>query len=507
MQYKISNMSIQVKNLHEKLTQSIQTMLIDVTVNLPYYGNFNLFLNFHENNNMPTCGVNVTGKGMNFYYNSEFLNKMSQKEVNFITLHEDFHLLFNHPKRTISGQFNHKLSNIAQDMIINHIICEDIPDKYIEIPKDDDGRNMALFVPKEYTGSLIFEELYQWLRDKKEEHDKKKECKNECQSCGGSGKKQDQGQTGKGDQESQDKNNGDNGNQSQQNGDGEKDDQNQDGNGQGEGQQDCDDCNGTGKDQKNDSSGKPSYGPYGKDPKSDGGTIDTYSLDQMFDDLDNNEGQYLDSHMTDEVPEELRESMVKDAVERLKMRGLSSANIENTLNKLQKKRKDHLRYIKRCISNQMFGTKKTKTIQRPNRRQIFGVKGTRKIKSKVNVILDVSGSMHGLIEKVLNYIYKNEVEINLIQADTQVNAIENFKNTRKIESMKIIGYGGTVLQPSIEYTKQHFNQYPTLLLTDGYCDTLDLSGLKQPVLIITAGDKVPISKTNGKVKEIVVTDE
>jgi predicted metal-dependent peptidase len=100
LQYKISNMSIQVKNLHEKLTQSIQTMLIDVTVNLPYYGNFNLFLNFHENNNMPTCGVNVTGKGMNFYYNSEFLNKMSQKEVNFITLHEDFHLLFNHPKRT-----------------------------------------------------------------------------------------------------------------------------------------------------------------------------------------------------------------------------------------------------------------------------------------------------------------------------------------------------------------------------------------------------------------------
>jgi predicted metal-dependent peptidase len=69
-------------------------------------------------------------------------------------------------------------------------------------------------------------------------------------------------------------------------------------------------------------------------------------------------------------------------------------------------------------------------------------KGARKIKSKVNVILDVSGSMHGLIEKVLNYIYKNEVEINLIQADTQVNAIENFKNTRKIESMKIIGYGG-----------------------------------------------------------------
>jgi hypothetical protein len=45
--------------------------------------------------------------------------------------------------------------------------------------------------------------------------------------------------------------------------------------------------------------GQPQYGPFGKDPKdkdSKGNSIDTYSLDQIFDDMDNNQGQYMDVH-------------------------------------------------------------------------------------------------------------------------------------------------------------------------------------------------------------------
>ena len=87
-----------VKNIHEKLLNSIQTMLIDTKVSLPFYGEFNLHINFHETNSVPTCGVNVSSKGMNFFYSPNFLEDISQKEVNFITLHEDFHLLFNHPQ-------------------------------------------------------------------------------------------------------------------------------------------------------------------------------------------------------------------------------------------------------------------------------------------------------------------------------------------------------------------------------------------------------------------------
>ena len=446
--------------------ESIQQMLIDTKVNLPYYGNFNLFVNFAERKDIDTCAVNMTAKGMNFYYNSEFLNRLSQKEVNFITLHEDFHLLWNHPKRTITGQYDHKLANIAQDMIINHIIWEDIPHRYVEIPKDADGKNMALFVPKEYTGKLIFEEIYEWLRDEKEKRDKQKK-QDQCQSCKGTGQKQDQSNDGQ------------------------------------DGDNPCDDCNGSGQ-QDGGQGGSQQYGPYGKDPRNQGGTLDTWSLDQILDNLDKNQGQYLDQHLGDEVPEEMRESLVKDAMDRLSARGLSAGNIEQTLSKLRKQRKDYLKYIKRTVSNVMFGTTKTRTITRPNRRNIFGVKGNKKIKNKINCILDTSGSMGGTFERVLSYIYQNDIEVNLIEADTEVKWVENIKSKKKLESVKIAGLGGTMLMPAVKYVEDNFNQFNTLIITDGYCDSLDLSRLQGNVLLITIGVEVPISKSNGKFKQIKV---
>ena len=280
-----------VKNIHEKLLNTIQTMLIDTQVNLPYYGEFNLHINFHEQDSIGTCAINVTSKGMNFFYSPKFLEDMSQKEVNFIALHEDFHLLFNHPRRTITGQYDHKLSNIAQDMIINHIIWEDISHAFVEIPKNKDGKNMALFVPKEYTGKLIFEELYEWLKEKKDEFQKKQKegkCKNsQCQSCSGTGKKQDgnqkgdqsgqgqQGQNGQGQKDGQGQQDGQGDGQGQQQGQGQGQGQGQN-QGQGGGQpggqngnggggnqdESCPDCGGTGNEGGKDASGKPSYGPY-----------------------------------------------------------------------------------------------------------------------------------------------------------------------------------------------------------------------------------------------------
>jgi len=491
---------MQIKNIHEKLMESIQQMLIDTKVNLPYYGNFNLFITFHERKDIDTCGVNMTAKGMQFYYSSEFLDRMSQKETNFITLHEDFHLLWNHPKRTITGQYDHKLSNIAQDMIINHIIWEDIPNNYVEIPKDPNGRNMALFVPKEYPGKLIFEELYEWLRDEKEKHDKKKQ-QNQCSTCNGTGQKQDSqkgNQPGEGQGQGEKQDGQGQGEKQDGQGQGGK----QDGHNHGESGEPCPDCQGSG--QKGGGKGQPKYGPYGKDPKNEKGNIDTYSMDQIFDDLDNNQGQYMDVHMTDEVPEEMRESMVKDAMERLQARGLQAGNVEQTLNKLRKQRKDYLKHIKRSVSNMIFGTKKQKTITKPNRRQLSGLKGNRKIKTKINCILDTSGSMGGTFERVLSYIYRNDIEVNLIEADTEVKWVQAVKSKRKLESIPIRGLGGTCLQPAINYVADNFNEFNTLVLTDGYCDSLDLSKIKGNVLLISIGTEVPITRTNGKVKQIKV---
>jgi predicted metal-dependent peptidase len=500
-----------IKNIHEKLLNGIQTMLIDTKINLPYYGEFNLHVSFHEQDSIGTCAVNVTSKGMNFFYSPKFLENMSQKEVNFITLHEDFHLLFNHPRRTITGQYDHKLSNIAQDMIINHVIWEDIPHAFVEIPKSPDGKNMALFVPKEYTGKLIFEELYEWLKDEKEKWQKEQKKNSECKSCNGTGKKQDgqgqQPQKGEGNQPGEGKGEKQDGEgEGQQPGDGQGQPQNQPGDGQGKGES-CPDCQGTGNEGGKDSSGKPSYGPYGKNPSKDGESLDTWSKEQIFQDMENGNGEYLDKHIGDDVPEELRDAMVKDVMERLAARGLSAGNVEQTLNKLRKKRKDYLREIKRAVSTMIFGTVKERTIVKPNRKGISGLKGARKVKTKINCILDTSGSMGGTFERVLSYIYRNDIEINLIEADTEVKWIENIKNKRKLETMVIKGLGGTILQPAIDLVADQFNEYNTVVLTDGYCDSLDLSKIKGRVLMISIGVKVPISRTNNKVKQIMVEKE
>jgi predicted metal-dependent peptidase len=477
-----------IKNIHEKLLNGIQTMLIDTKINLPYYGEFNLHVSFHEQDSIGTCAVNVTSKGMNFYYSPKFLEDMSQKEVNFITIHEDFHLLFDHPRRTITGQYDHKLSNIAQDMIINHIIWEDIPHAFVEIPKSPDGKNMALFVPKEYTGKLIFEELYEWLKDEKEKWQKEQKQNSECQSCKGSGKDQSQkGEPGDGQQPGEGK--------------GEKKD------GEGEGQGDsCPDCQGTGNEGGKDSSGKPSYGPYGKNPSKDGDSLDTWSKEQIFQDMENGNGEYLDKHIGDDVPEELRDAMVKDVMERLAARGLSAGNVEQTLNKLRKKRKDYLREIKRAVSNMIFGTVKERTIVKPNRKGISGLKGARKVKTKINVILDTSGSMggQGTFERVLSYVYRNDIEINFIESDTEIKWVENIKSVKKLESLPIKGLGGTIMQSGIDYVVENFNEFNTVLLTDGYTDSLDCSRLKGRLLIISVGVPCPISRTNGKVKQITI---
>jgi len=575
---------INVKQCHPKIIETIERMIIDIKYKMPFYGEFNLMVNFKDaSESLPTCGVNVSRQGMNFYYNTDFLNSLGtidgeiigktkkekelnewerQKQINFIVLHEDFHLLFNHPKRTVAGKFDPYLSNIAQDMIINAIIWEDISHEFVSIPKYPDteenrkkkiaGRNMALFLPKEYIkdgGEPIFEELYTWLKEKKEEYEDRKAKQgmdNQCQTCNGSGKDPNQsgggGQSEEDDENSQGQGQGQNKNDNQdgqgqgqgdgnnqdgqggdqdqdaqgdQNGDGQGGDQDQDQDGQG-GDQDqdqngqgggdgepCPDCGGSGTD-GTDQSGNPEYGPYGQAGNQD---IDTYSLDSLFENMDKNQGQYLDVHMEDDIPDELRDSMVRDTLERLKARGFTSNNVEQTLNKLRKKRKDYLREIKRSISNEIMGTKKMRSITRPNRRGIKGIKGNRKVKTMINVVLDTSGSMYGMFEKVLEYVFQNDIEINICQVDTQVHSMETIKSMKELQKIDVKGLGGTVLQPAIDMITDNpdYNKHNTVLLTDGWCDTLDMSKMLGRVLGVTCGDSIPISSKPKKgYREILV---
>lgn len=450
---------------HPKLIKCIEEQLIDARFGLPFYGQFNLNMNFYESKTLPTCGVNVSTKGFNFFFNDDFLNELSQKEVNFVDIHELFHLLFNHPTRTILGNYDPYLSNVVQDMIINYIIWNDIDHNHVEIPKtrerfDKDGNslnknevgnNMALFVPNDYEGPLIFEHLYNWMNKKRQEKKERDSKGGKPEECSNDGKSENSSSGGEGGTKNRE------------------------------------------------------YGPFGKKDK-EGKEIDTYSLDNILDNIESKKGSWLDSHIEDEIPQDLKDSMVKDLTERLKARGFNKGGIDKILDKLQKKKKDYLSEIKRSIANDIAGRIKKETITRPSRRGIPGLKGNKKVQTVINCILDVSGSMSGLTEKVLNYIYRSDITINIIQCDAGVQKSETIRNMRQLQNMGLRGFGGTTLQPGIDLISEKFDKYNTVILTDGFTDKLSFQNIRGNVLIISAGVKCPITHDNGKVKQIIVEE-
>ena len=530
--------------MHEKLTEAVVAMM--ATGNLPYYGEFALFINFFESKNNPyltTAGVNVTSGGMNFYWDRKFIENLPQPEINFLLIHEEFHILFDHIKRSVG--YDHRSANIVQDMIINQVIHDEImkqqnlgtgPKPFISIPKDIIKKNSALFIPKEYKGEAIFEDLYEWFINKKREwQEKNKEQiqkmrkeSGKCPKCGSSmeqepnqkGEKEGDGEgDGEGDKEKDGKEKGQGKGKGQKDKNGQNSDQEGEGNGEGNGEGEsegngegesegngnkCPNCghehsNNKSRQGQKDISGNDRYGKYGKND------TECYSLDTIFEGEEREEQNTLDSHLPDNIPQELKREIVEGLMSKLKSRGLASGDVEAILNKLRKTKKDYLKEIKRAMSNHIFGSKKEKTIVRPNRRGIPGLKGSKKYKNEINVLLDTSGSMGGEFEKVLSYIFQNDIQMNLIQCDAQIQQVLKIKSKKELEKMKIRGLGGTTLQPGIDFMsdkKNKINMYNTVILTDGYTDSLNFQLVKTKTLILSTATDCPISFDNGRVKQI-----
>lgn len=428
-----------LKHTHPKLENCIKRMILDDQY--PFYGEFNLNINFKETEEIPTAAVYISKNGsLNFLWNREFFDSLTQKQANFLDLHEIFHLLFSHPQRTVRGSYDRLLANYVQDMIINSTIVETINKNFIEIPTDKDEKNSALFIPKEYSGPIVFEALYEWV--KVEADKRRKETDNSEDSEGG-------------------ENNSDN---------------------------------------------------YGKNGKAGDDLVDCYDLNSVLDGYNKRKDLTLDTHLSDEVSQEVKDSIISDLTKKisedLKMRGYSMGNLEGALERLQKKRKDYLKEIKRTLNSEIFGDQKYKTILRPNRKNIFGLKGNKKVKSIINCILDTSGSMCGEFEKTLAFIFRNDIQINLIQIDTKVRDVKTIKRMNELQKVKIKGLGGTILQPAVDKMKEDYKKFNTVILTDGYTDSLDFSNYDKKVLIISTSKEVPIKEdNNNRVKQIIVDKE
>ena len=72
-----------------------------------------------ESTDIPTAAVSID----KFFYNTEFLSKLTVPELNFITLHEISHIMMKHHVRRMSR--DPEIWNIACDYYINKAICDE----------------------------------------------------------------------------------------------------------------------------------------------------------------------------------------------------------------------------------------------------------------------------------------------------------------------------------------------------------------------------------------------
>jgi len=417
---------IELKNCDVKIEDGVKEMLLSPY--LRFFGEFLLFINFRKDNfGCPTMGVNVTLNSLNLYYNTDFLDSITTQQIKFVLCHEVYHLISNHVQRTTLACYDHKLSNIAQDCIINSLIKEDNELMQDLETLDNSG---LLYMPPEYAGDRIYEPFYEWLLEKKTEY-----LNN-----------------------SSDLSNGKNKNNSKK----------------------CD----------------PNYS--GKNKSEEMKNIEKY--------FKNDQEYMFDQHFLDDIPYEIRDSFIKNIIDNLKSRGLVTDNIKLSIEKLKASKKNYLKLIESAVHS-LVGVQKYKTFKKPNRKQIEGLKGRKKEEKVLNVILDTSGSMYGLFNKVLSYIFHNNIVINLIQCDAEVKKFLVIINKNKLNSMSIEGLGGTTLQPGFDFIKSNrvLKNYNTLVLTDGYCDNIDNTNMRK-ILVLTVGDQVQFNHPE-VVKQIKIDND
>lgn len=138
----------------DPIVEKLTTARIGLLLKQPFFGNMATRMQMIDASEWcPTAATN----GRNFYYNKDFVNKLSVKKLEFLFAHEICHCVFDHFGRV--GSRDRQLSNIAQDFAVNQILVDErIGDKITELKICYDSK---------YRG-MAWEEIYDILWEKAE---------------------------------------------------------------------------------------------------------------------------------------------------------------------------------------------------------------------------------------------------------------------------------------------------------------------------------------------------
>jgi predicted metal-dependent peptidase len=86
----------------------------------PLYGTIFLYLKKVQVDNVPTMGVGPYRRtGLALFYNPDFVNSLTEKQIRSVLQHEALHVLLHHIFRAQHYGYNHVVYNIAADLAIN----------------------------------------------------------------------------------------------------------------------------------------------------------------------------------------------------------------------------------------------------------------------------------------------------------------------------------------------------------------------------------------------------
>ena len=149
----------QLEEMRVEVFDRIVVARVGLLLRHPFFGNMATRLKILAADDwLMTAAVD----GRNLYYNTQFFNAMSNKEIEFVVAHEILHMVFDHLGRR--DDRNPMLYNIAADYIVNNTL---VRDRIGEKPKIVDC--FQDFKYETWTSEEVYDELFKEAKKNGEE--------------------------------------------------------------------------------------------------------------------------------------------------------------------------------------------------------------------------------------------------------------------------------------------------------------------------------------------------
>ena len=132
---------------------------------LNHHGFYGLLL-MHMQFSLATDLETASTDGNRIYFNPDFLEQLSDSELDFVMMHEILHVVLRHCMRT--GDRQHRRFNIACDIVVNSIILQENSMDRSSITLSAWGESMHLAPNGQEGASYTAEEVYEMLPPMKE---------------------------------------------------------------------------------------------------------------------------------------------------------------------------------------------------------------------------------------------------------------------------------------------------------------------------------------------------